>query len=114
MSKKVKEKKSKKHVCNLVCPFCGCKVLLNENTKVKRFPKVHLFKFDCGFAFLYNDDKKSIFTDVDWACMKKSENKVSEHLDLNKSKNKVGKLLIGEVIKYRNSNSKSTKKKGNK
>lgn len=72
MAKKKLNKKSKKKV-GLSCPYCGCTTLSKPDTKVKRFPKTHLFKFACGFAYLYNAKTDDIFTDVDWYCTKTME-----------------------------------------
>lgn len=63
MATKKKESKNK-----LVCPFCGCTHLESSNTKVKRFPKTHLFKFSCGYGFLYNKKSNVVFHDIDWMC----------------------------------------------
>lgn len=85
-----KNKNKKKHGLDIQCPFCGTKVLVHPKnqyvkkdgevigTKVKRFPKTHMIKFDCGFAFLYNTKTNNIFTDIDWSCTKNTvcENKV--------------------------------------
>ena len=61
------------------CPFCGCKVLMKPDLKVKRFPKTHFFKFTCGFAWLYNRKTEKVFVDIDWRCQKtNSEQKVNE------------------------------------
>lgn len=50
------------------CPFCGCRVLMKPDLKVKRFPKTHFFKFACGFAWLYNKKTEKVFVDIDWRC----------------------------------------------
>ena len=64
-----KKKNNKKHGLDIECPFCHTNTLVNtKNTKVKRFPKTHMIKFSCGFAFLYNTKTENIFTDVDWKC----------------------------------------------
>lgn len=60
--------KKKVNKNTLICPFCGCTHLETSNTKVKRFPKTHLFKFSCGYGFLYNKKTNTVFHDIDWMC----------------------------------------------
>lgn len=60
--------KKKAKVVNNMCPCCGKGKLITTDSKVKRFPKTHMFKFDCGYAFLYNKETGKVFNDVDWAC----------------------------------------------
>lgn len=110
MSKQKKSKKKKKQKLLkqmriptegiLKCPACQCNKLVRHKSKVHRFPKIHLIKFECGFAYLYNTKTEEFFHDIDWMC--KHQKDECLEWDTDKYRKLTKEYLEGEKIRLKN------------
>jgi hypothetical protein len=98
MNKNNKKEKKNNEYEVLKCPDCGCEKLVKKSTKIYRFPKTHLFKFECGFAYLYNAKTEHIYLDVDWKCRNthNSDIRVVPNKKFCKKYSKLSKLKLNE------------------